>query len=142
GRRRRERLGHARAEVAGVGDQRLARDRAGRVAAEKHERIRLLERRRRLDADLFAVVRPEAEPYLLVGLRERRIGRARAGRVDADALLEEAHGLARDVRADGLLAVVVVGLAVLLSPTRGLVEVGDVEVLVELLEVRLPAEPG
>ena len=65
--------------VARVGDHRDAGDPGRRVAAQEHERVRLLERRRRLDARFLAVVGAEPEPHLLVGLRERRVGRARAG---------------------------------------------------------------
>src|SRR4051794_6672359 len=49
GLRRRERARDARAEVPGVGDERDAGNAGRRVAAEEHERIRLLDRRRRLE---------------------------------------------------------------------------------------------
>ncbi len=55
------------------------------------------------DADLAAVVGAEPEPHILVGLRQRRVGRAGADGVDADALLEQRIGLACDVRADACL---------------------------------------
>ena len=68
----------------------VPRDRRRGIAAQEHERVRLLERGRGLDAHLGAVVGAEPEPHLLVGLRERRVGRARADRVDPDPLLQEA----------------------------------------------------
>ena len=60
----------------------------GRVAAQEHQRVGLLERRRRLDAGLLAVVGAEAEPHLGVGLRRAgvSVGPGQDG-VDADAPL-------------------------------------------------------
>ena len=116
GSRARVRLGEPRGYVARVRDQRVTVDRRGGVAAQEHQGIGLLERSRRLDADLTAVVRPEPEPHLLVGLRERRVGRTGADGVDADAPLRSGKRLAGDVGADRLLHRHVVGLAVLLHP--------------------------
>src|SRR5256885_1960762 len=52
----RERLRDTRVQVAGIGDQRLAADVGGRFADEERERVRLVGRRRRRDADVAAVV--------------------------------------------------------------------------------------
>jgi len=67
---------------------------------------------------------------------------ARADGVDADALFQERHRLSGNVGADCLLARHVVGFAVLHSPLRRGVEVGDVEVFLQQREVLLPAQPG
>src|SRR4051812_29699890 len=87
--RRRVRAGHAGTEVTGVGDDRDAGDPGGRIAAQEREWVGLLERGRRFDAGLLAVVRAEPEPHLLVGLGQRRVGRSGHDRVDADAPLQE-----------------------------------------------------
>src|SRR3954471_9091098 len=44
-----ERSRHARCEVAGIGDHRDSCDARGRVAAEEHQRVGLLDRLRRVD---------------------------------------------------------------------------------------------
>src|SRR5262249_16396090 len=135
-----ERPRDAGAHVAGVGDQRDARDGNRGVAAQEHQGIGLLEWRRRLDPDLAPVVGAEAEPHVLVRLRERRVGRTGADGVDAGPLLEEGECLAGDVGADRLLHRHVVGLAVVVRPARGRVEVGRVEELVQQREVRFPTK--
>ena len=96
----------------------------------------------RVDADLGAVVGAEAEPQLLVGLGEGRVGGARADGVDADALLQQRHRLAADVGTDRLLAPHVVGFGAIHGPLRCFVEVGDVQVLLQLGEAAHPAEAG
>src|SRR3546814_2508492 len=67
-----------------VGDHRLAGHRLGRVAAQEHERVRLVEWRRRLHAELLAVVGAEGQPRLRVGPRQRGVGGAGEDGVDAD----------------------------------------------------------
>ena len=91
---------------------------------------------------LLAEVGAEAEPHLLVGLGQRRVGGPGADGVDADPLLEQREGLPGHVGADRLLGVEVVGVAVLDRPGRARVEVGRVEVVLDLGEVRLPAQTG
>src|SRR5205814_9478090 len=59
-----------------------------------------------------------------------------------NALLQKAVRLTGDVGVDRLLAPQVVGVVVVLGPRGGAVEVGDVEVGVELGQAVLPAHAG